>query len=47
MSWLQGIPFERVAFIDNQPVLDLIEKKPWGLLVRNPCHDAIVDKQDA
>jgi hypothetical protein len=22
-----------VVFIDNQPVLDLIEKKPYGLLV--------------
>lgn len=29
----QGIAFEPVVFIDNQPVLDLIEKKPYGLLV--------------
>ncbi|GMH64517.1 hypothetical protein TrLO_g13461 [Triparma laevis f. longispina] len=29
----EGIKFEKVPFIDNQPVLDLIEKKPVGLLV--------------
>jgi len=29
----EGIKFEKVPFIDNQPVLDLIEKKPIGLLV--------------
>jgi hypothetical protein len=32
LSPQQGIPFVRVPFIDNQPVLDLIEKKPFGLL---------------
>jgi myosin-7 len=26
------VSFERVPFIDNQPVLDLIESKPYGLL---------------
>ena len=29
----EGIEFDKVPFIDNQPVLDLIEKKPFGLLV--------------
>ncbi|KAH8053342.1 hypothetical protein JL722_9567 [Aureococcus anophagefferens] len=29
----EGIDFEPVPFIDNQPVLDLIEKKPDGLLL--------------
>ena len=29
----EGIEFTKVPFIDNQPVLDLIEKKPVGLLV--------------
>jgi len=29
----EGIEFTKVPFIDNQPVLDLIEKKPFGLLV--------------
>lgn len=28
----EEVPYEPVAFIDNQPVLDLIEKKPHGLL---------------
>lgn len=28
----QGINFTRVPFLDNQPVLDLAEKKPYGLL---------------
>ena len=28
----EGVPYEAVPFIDNQPVLDTIEKKPQGLL---------------
>ena len=30
---LQGIPFEHIEYKDNQDVLDLIEKKPSGILV--------------
>ncbi|CAN0518837.1 unnamed protein product, partial [Scytosiphon promiscuus] len=26
------IRFEHIHFIDNQPVVDLIEKKPYGLM---------------
>jgi hypothetical protein len=29
----EGVEYEPVAFIDNQPVLNLIEKKPKGILV--------------
>jgi myosin heavy subunit len=29
----EEIPYEPVVFIDNQPVLDLIEKKPHGILI--------------
>ena len=29
----EQIPYEPVVFIDNQPVLDLIEKKPHGILI--------------
>lgn len=29
----EGVPFENVPFIDNQPVLDLLEKKPMGVLL--------------
>ena len=29
----EGVPYERIDFIDNQPVLDLIEKSPKGLLI--------------
>ena len=29
----EGIKYTKVTFIDNQPVLDVIEKKPLGLLV--------------
>jgi len=29
----EGIRFAKVPFIDNQPILDLIEKKPFGLMV--------------
>ena len=28
----EEVPYEPVTFIDNQPVLDLFEKKPFGLL---------------
>ncbi len=28
----EEVPYTPVAFIDNQPVLDLLEKKPYGLL---------------
>jgi hypothetical protein len=28
----ENIPYDPIVFIDNQPVLDLIEKKPHGLL---------------
>eukprot|EP00602_Paraphysomonas_sp_CaronLab_P010658 CAMPEP_0185037120 /NCGR_PEP_ID=MMETSP1103-20130426/31086_1 /TAXON_ID=36769 /ORGANISM="Paraphysomonas bandaiensis, Strain Caron Lab Isolate" /LENGTH=1566 /DNA_ID=CAMNT_0027574947 /DNA_START=35 /DNA_END=4735 /DNA_ORIENTATION=+ len=28
----EGVPYEPVTFIDNQTVLDLIEKKPYGLM---------------
>jgi hypothetical protein len=28
----EEVPYEPVLFIDNQPVLDLLEKKPYGLL---------------
>lgn len=28
----EGIKFDNVAYIDNQPVLDLIEQKPVGIL---------------
>ena len=40
----EGIAFERVPFIDNQPVLDLIERKPDGLLL---ALDDEVRKEDA
>ena len=29
----EGIAFDQVPFIDNQPILDMIEKKPFGVLV--------------
>ena len=29
----EQIPYTKINFIDNQPVLDLLEKKPWGILV--------------
>uniref|UniRef100_A0A6S8C1X6 Myosin motor domain-containing protein n=1 Tax=Aureoumbra lagunensis TaxID=44058 RepID=A0A6S8C1X6_9STRA len=29
----EGIDFEPIAFIDNQPILDLIEKRPDGILL--------------
>ncbi|CAM9431931.1 unnamed protein product, partial [Ectocarpus fasciculatus] len=28
----EEVPYDPVPFIDNQPVLDLLEKKPYGLL---------------
>ena len=29
----EGIPFEHIDYKDNQDVLDLLEKKPHGILV--------------
>ena len=26
----EGVPYTKVKFIDNQPVLNLIEKSPWN-----------------
>ena len=29
----EGVHFEHIAYTDNQPILDMIEKKPGGLLL--------------
>jgi myosin heavy subunit len=41
----EEIKYEHIQFIDNQPVLDLIEKKtPQGNDLRKPVHTPIVSR---